>query len=339
MSQKRRSLSVVAFLSGLLVAAALRAPCALGAPGVLTTVSFPGYGVYVTSVAVNPDTRRIYVVDSYNNELIVVNGDNHQEVTRVPIGDSPGGGMIKWKYVAVDPVRDLVYVTNSEDNTVRVVDGGTNTPVTSVPLPFTPRALAVNPVTHRIYVATSGGVSVIDGASNTVIADIPVSTSPQGIAVNPATNRVYLVVDGSDRSLNVIDGGTNQVLATVNLGITSHRVAVNPVTNRIYTANNATTALYMINGINNAVMGQLPVGHYPEGIARGSAGKPDLRGPEYRLRLSGAGGGRRHRRGHDSRGAPLPWAGRQPEPRPRLCHPVPQHPRGHPGRSRSPLQC
>ena len=139
--------------------------------------------------------------------------------------------------------------------------------MTSVPLTFTPRALAVNPITHRIYVATSGGVSVIDGASNMVIADIPVFTSPQGIAVNPVTNRVYLVVDGSDRSLNVIDGSTNKVVATVDLGITSHRVAVNPVTNRIYTANNATAALDMINGTNNVVMGHLPVGRYPEGIA------------------------------------------------------------------------
>ena len=273
MRPKTGSLWMVACLSGLLVASAWMAPCALGAPGVLTTVPFPGYGVYVTSVAVNPDTGRIYVVDSYNNDLIVVSGDNHQEVTRVSIGASPTGGLIKWKYVGVDPVSGMVYVTNSEDNTVRVVDAGTNAPVTSISLPSTPRALAVNPVTHRIYVATSNSVTVIDGAGNTVVTDISIPTSPQGITVNPVTNRVYLVVDGSDRSLNVIDGSTNKVTTTVNLGITSHRVAVNPVTNRIYTANNATAALYMINGTNNAVMGQLPVGRYPEGIAVDPLGK------------------------------------------------------------------
>jgi YVTN family beta-propeller protein len=85
----------------------------------------------------------------------------------------------------------------------------------TVPTGATPRAVAVNPTTHRVYVANefSNNVSVLDGTSGAVIATVPVGPRPQYIAVNPATNKVY-VSNGGDSTQTVIDGGT---LATQNL--------------------------------------------------------------------------------------------------------------------------
>src|ERR1700709_2490273 len=73
----------------------------------------------------------------------------------------------------------------------------------------TPYAVAVNPVTNKVYVANqnSGTVTVIDGATNTTTA-VAVEGTPHAVAVNPATNKVYVANLGSN-TVTVIDGATN----------------------------------------------------------------------------------------------------------------------------------
>ena len=56
-----------------------------------------------------------------------------------------------------------------------------------------PLAVAVNPVTNKIYVANenSNNVTVIDGATNTTTT-VAVGTFPIAVAVNPVTNQIYV---------------------------------------------------------------------------------------------------------------------------------------------------
>src|ERR1700746_3870449 len=110
--------------------------------------------------------------------------------------------------------------------------------VTTVPVGTTPYAVAVNPVTNRIYVANQGSnnVTVIDGATNTTttVTD-PNATAAFSVAVNPVTKNIYVANQGS-ANVTVIDGATNttpaSVSATVAAGTNPVGVAVNPVTNK-----------------------------------------------------------------------------------------------------------
>ena len=56
-----------------------------------------------------------------------------------------------------------------------------------------PDAVAINPVTNKIYVANynSGDVTVIDGATNTT-ATVTAGTHPWAVAVNPVTDKIYV---------------------------------------------------------------------------------------------------------------------------------------------------
>jgi YVTN family beta-propeller protein len=66
-------------------------------------------------------------------------------------------------------------------------------------------ALAVNPVTNKIYVANgSGNVTVIDGATNATDT-VPTGNFPRAVAVNPVTNKIYIGNEGTD-NVTVIDG-------------------------------------------------------------------------------------------------------------------------------------
>jgi hypothetical protein len=112
-----------------------------------------------------------------------------------------------------------------------------------------PTAVAVNPLTNRIYVANvdagaveQGSVSVIDGDTEEVLAVLPMDTYQpsggfvQGIAVDSGANRIY-VTDGPVNGpgvLKVIDGVTSSVVSAITLDPYAEGVAVNPQINRVY---------------------------------------------------------------------------------------------------------
>jgi DNA-binding beta-propeller fold protein YncE len=129
---------------------------------------------------------------------------------------------------------------------------GAQTVVATIPVGTDyPRAVGVNPVTNKIYVASctprpfpllpTGSLTVIDGTTNatTVIK----GGCPTDVAVNSVTNKIY--APGA-----VIDGATNSVTYLTAAG--GNVAAVNPVTNKIYVAN-AAGYTYVIDGATNSI--------------------------------------------------------------------------------------
>ena len=113
-----------------------------------------------------------------------------------------------------------------------------------------PAAVAVNPVTNRIYVANTAGnsVTIIDGSNNSTTT-VNVGTGPQAIAVNPVTNEIYVANTGSN-NVTVINGADNTT-ATVNVGSGPQGIAVNSATNKIYVANTGSNNVTVIDATDN----------------------------------------------------------------------------------------
>lgn len=122
----------------------------------------------------------------------------------------------------------------------------------TVPAGVAPSAVAVNPITNKIYFAnfcgadpqceSSGTVTVIDGATLST-QSLAVGFHPVFVGVNAVTNKIYVVnqcggVYGctSNGTVSVIDGVTLAV-TNVSVGWSPFVLAVNPVTNKIYVAN------------------------------------------------------------------------------------------------------
>jgi len=177
-------------------------------------------------------------------------------VATVPAGMYPVG-------IAANTATNKTYVTNlwcipdsppcPGPGTVTVIDGATNN-TTTVNVGLYPYAVAVNPVTNKIYVANAcgndvncgsfGTVTVIDGTTNNT-STVNVGAYPYALDVNSGTNKIYVANECGDDptcqstgTVTVIDGATNNVLTTVTVGYVPDSVAVNSVTNQIYVANN-----------------------------------------------------------------------------------------------------
>jgi YVTN family beta-propeller protein len=141
-----------------------------------------------------------------------------------------------------------------------------------------PLAVAVNPVTNKIYTVNNDNVryamTVIDGATNST-ATVGVGTDPGAIAVNPVTNKIYVVNTnlyftnsnngGHTGSVTVIDGADNSS-ATVDAGILPCAIAVNPATNKIYIANRDSNTVTVIDGATDSTT-TVSVGTGPDAVA------------------------------------------------------------------------
>lgn len=148
-------------------------------------------------VTFSPDGAQIWVADSEQDQLMVIDSKSLRAIRVVPTGRTP------WN-TAFSADATKVYVTNTNDDTVSVIDASTLRPAGVVSLPsFTvdnlvvttetytqlhhqPTAIALSPADGSLWVAcnSSSSLAVIDPATDTVSGsfEIGLGDDPTGIA-------------------------------------------------------------------------------------------------------------------------------------------------------------
>ena len=112
-------------------------------------------------------------------------------------------------------------------------------------------AVAVNPITHKVYAVDEGADSVIvtdesSGSSHRVA----VGKAPIAIAMLPDINKVY-VVNTNSNSISVIDGALDTVITTIKGGSHPYTVAADKTRNRVYVTYTYDHILTVIDGARN----------------------------------------------------------------------------------------
>lgn len=249
----------------LLVAAAILAGAILAAPD----TALAGKSEVVTvdvrtpaAVAAHAGRNVVYIASAAENRILVLNGATRQILGSIarPEGGSPVA-------LAVDSQRDRLYDLDGALNRLIVRNAANGTIVNEVPLPTTPRAVALNPATNRIYVTSSDAsgasfLSVIDGASLTplVTKALPPSHA-RGIAIDPGAKRIFIALSGTNR-VAVLNAETHLTLLTLPTGSSPQGVAVDAARLRVYVANregNAVTVLQPTQQGYGLVPGGIPV--------------------------------------------------------------------------------
>ena len=147
-----------------------------------------------------------------------------------------------------------------------LVSAVSQTILTNFPLTY-PNAIASNPVTNRIYVASGNNstVTVINGVDDSLVT-VPAGFNPTAVAVNTVTNKIY-VTDYSDYVITIIDGATN-LTSTVPVSGHPQAVAVNSVTNQIYVLASGQNDSGILNVIDGTTLATTAVatGNSPVGV-------------------------------------------------------------------------
>jgi YVTN family beta-propeller protein len=168
----------------------------------------------------------------------------------IPVGFAPFG-------VVVNATTNRVYVANQNGDDVSVLDGATSTTLAMIPAPGSPRRLALNEASNRLYVESGGSLHIVDGATNAVLTSVPLPAGCCGhtVAVNAATNRVY-VTSNSTPSLTVIDGASGQILGPLTMDSLVTGVCVDASANRVFVATVA--GIVTLDGETSRVVSTMP---------------------------------------------------------------------------------
>ena len=121
-----------------------------------------------------------------------------------------------------------------------------------------PRALAFNPINHRLYAVDQGGSRVIVVDSHGTRSSIPVGHGPNCLVVDAAVNRIYVANAGSG-NISVIDGTTDRVVKTLPGEEHPYAIGFDSALHRAYVTNTYSNKVTMIDTATDSAQ-PLPVG-------------------------------------------------------------------------------
>ncbi|MBV9024583.1 MAG: beta-propeller fold lactonase family protein [Streptomycetaceae bacterium] len=130
-------------------------------------------------VAVHPDGSRIYVANSREDTLSVIDtGSTSLVVARIPVGRTP------WQ-VALSPDGARVYVTGAGDNTVTVIDAARGTVLGTVRVHHVPTGITATDDTVWVSTNAASTVEAIDAKTLQVRSStsLGLSSEPSGLVV------------------------------------------------------------------------------------------------------------------------------------------------------------
>lgn len=176
-------------------------------------------------MAVDSAIERIYVANSWSNDVSVVDGRSLRVITTMPVGLRPLA-------VAVD-AEHRVYVVSSESDNVTMIDGQTLRMLGVVPLAMLPSGMAVHPVTGRLYVACASTNSVFVVQGREVAQEVPVGLHPTEVAISADGGQLF-VLNHVSGDLSILSTEENRVLKTVSVAEQPQGLAVASQTGQVF---------------------------------------------------------------------------------------------------------
>jgi YVTN family beta-propeller protein len=215
---------------------------------VIDTISVGGYP---SGVAFNYDGSQVYIANTNDNTVSVIQTSDNTVVDTISVGSDPYG-------IAVVPNGSYVYVANYMDGTVSVIQTSNNTVVDTISVGGYPFQIAVTPDGSHVYVTNqeSDAVFVIQTSDNTVVDSISYASHPGALAVSPSGNHVYV---GVANTVSVIQTSDNTVVDTISAGSDGSGVAVTPDGSYVYTANPNNATVSVIQTSDNTVVDTISV--------------------------------------------------------------------------------
>lgn len=198
-------------------------------------------------LAVNEATDRLYVTNSSDGTVSIINTQTGGTVSTPNVGTTPQG-------VDVNAVINRIYVANYDDNTVSVIEGSTNLVMATIAVGSQPTDIAVDTTNNRVYVShESDDVWVIDGGTNGLIGTIgPLGGSPPAIGVVPAVQRVFAPDADTPGAVWMLDASSSSVLSLISVDGVPEAIGVNPATGLVVVPTNA--AINFLNGATGSVV-------------------------------------------------------------------------------------
>jgi len=221
---------------------------------------------YPGGVAISQDGNSAYALLNQNDTLNQINLTTLQQGTQIRVGNAPHS-------IVISPNGTTAYVSN---------EGGRAATASDFQIYSAGTEIVADPV---VGAAITGTVSVVDLPSMTVTANISTGLHPTGMAFY---GKQLLVANTYSDTISVIDTTSNVVVRTINLGLpigvpgtgqpaygaAPNSIAVDARRGIAYVAlynANAVAVVSLANGVQNPVLGLIPVAYAPSSVVLDAA--------------------------------------------------------------------
>lgn len=223
---------------------------------------------------------RGFVSNCAGDTISEIDTHTHQEAARIKVGIAPRG-------IGLIPGDRYALVSNSGSDTISVIDIAARKQVAEIPVGRDPRHMAVTPDGRAAYVCVWGShyLSKIDTSALVASKDpdvalvrevgrIPLGEGvhPYSAAIVPRTHVSYhpllLVANTQSPLLTVVNYELDQVVGRIDLGHKGARaVAFDKDGSRAFVSVEDTSEIVVIDVATLGVVGRIPVGPGPRGLA------------------------------------------------------------------------
>ena len=155
--------------------------------------------------------NKVYVANTQDASVTVIDGSTNDVVATIPVGDYPG-------FLCWNPRENKVYCTRGDGDRLVVIDAIGDTVTREVSVPYYPGHMVYNQTMNKLYVSCSDDpvyrISVLDCGPDTVLRNIPVKGVGR-LLWHPVTNRIFCYSDLDMDTAKVIDCETDEVAGMV----------------------------------------------------------------------------------------------------------------------------
>ncbi|MFD2871298.1 gliding motility-associated C-terminal domain-containing protein [Mucilaginibacter ximonensis] len=220
-------------------------------------------------VAVGPDGRRIYVVDSKTlpggapstGVVSVIDAISNTVVDTYAAGGNPTN-------IVLNSSGTRAYVVNEGTGSISVLDITPNkTTIPDITNISGAVGIAISADGSRLYVGSSTQqLYVIDATTNQIIKKIQTQSAyPTSLCVSPDGNYVY-VTNNTSNYISVINVTTGDS-KNITVGLAPYAMAITPVGDKLYVTNrSASNTVTIINTATGSVIKQIDIPSLPQGI-------------------------------------------------------------------------
>ena len=218
----------------------------------LSMVSNPSH------IAISPDSQWAYVIDGKRGNILRINLKSGSIETRDRLSYEPS-------YILYLEKQGLLAVSLSLSQTVVLLDPETLAQVQTISTGSKPAGLMLYRDNY-LYIAESAGNSVMvyDLSLNKLQRRIPVDLAPMRIMT--AAGQIY-VTNQTSHSVSILKHGQLGVSKTIALDGPPLEMAYSPTNKWLYVGNGSTKRLDIIDPVTSKIVGHIPLGALPKGLA------------------------------------------------------------------------
>lgn len=193
----------------------------ISSPSGVTVTATIQVGRGPLGVAVDPAGVHVYVANSLDNTVTVIDAFSHTPVALIPVGPYPTG-------MALDPAGRTLYVASGDAGTLSAIDTTTRMPARPpIVVGASPVGVAVDRTGTRVYVANADddSLSIVDvsSPSSVTVTAVPVGRMPAGAAADPSSANVWVANTLDNNVVRLAPGSSGLAV-----GVGSSPVAFGP---------------------------------------------------------------------------------------------------------------